>query len=198
MTTTASDSAFGNRQKVAEPVGEGHAPERTGARGVKSERTTADSANAKRDWRALLHAPEIWAEDRPATRRIWWYSAHGPQAPKRGFWRGCCVAYGLLVAIPANTLVYLAAEPLARLSGVGGTLDVARQNRPRIQILWAAIQAARDEGAPTWRLAISYGSAAAVAVLYQAGWLFARPTRLLAAGANYFVIAHTLGLSWPF
>lgn len=198
MTTTASDPAFGNRQQGREPGEEGHAPERATAREVKPKRNTAGSISTIRGWSRHLHAPEVWAEDRPSIQRLWWWAAYGPQAPKRGFWRSCCIGYGLLVAIPANTVAYLAAEPLARLSGVKTTLDVGRHDRPRIQLLWAAVGTATTEGTPGWRLAVSYTAILAAGVLYQFGWLLARPTRVLAATINVYVLAHALGLSWPF
>lgn len=198
MTTSdlGADSVSGIRQSGERASSPRNAPARdAGAREAKAN--TTGFMDTIRDRKTWVREPEIWEHDRPAVQRIWWWAAYGKQAGEEGWARRICLVYGALVAVPANTVAYLLAAPLTRLSGVECALDIASADRPRIELLWTAVREQHRDGAPTWRTGISVAALALVAVLYQAAWITARLTRLFAAGMNYLVLAHTIGL-WPF
>lgn len=52
--------------------------------------------------------PDIWSDDRPSLRKLWFYGVYGRWTQATGFVRVLGALYASMVAMPFHTLTYLA------------------------------------------------------------------------------------------
>jgi hypothetical protein len=145
--------------------------------------------------RSVAELPEVWTDERPAVRQLWWYASQGKQAPEAGLARLILKGWGLVGCL-ANAALYAVAYLAALPCYVGRQLpdvDVFTVPRPSGRDIWHTGWATHSSPVIRW---------ATVAVMpvvlgaYLLAWVFARFSRSLAAGLLYIVAAHVIGLPW--
>lgn len=52
--------------------------------------------------------PDIWSDDRPALKKLWFYGVYGRWTQPTGFVRVLGALYASVIAMPFHTLTYLA------------------------------------------------------------------------------------------